>query len=139
MGNLIMIKKIAAILSIVLLMMNGISLISNVVATERLEGGFSGELGQRGNDRPIINLDGTFHTRARYFIVRGTTETQEHSGRFKGIFAVNNFFIRMSVEGGQITLVGKCRFDDDHQEFNGIWVGRGRPFRGWITGIFTSE
>jgi len=133
-----MIKKIAAILSIVLLMMNGISLISNVVATERLEGDFSAELGRRGNDRPIINLDGTFHARARYFIARGTAEIQEHSGRFKGIFAVNNFFIRMSVGEGQITFMGKYRFDDEHQEFNGIWIGRGRPFRGWITGIFTS-
>jgi hypothetical protein len=130
-------KKMVAIVFIVLLMMTGVSLVSNVVGAERSQGDFNAELGRRENDRPIISLDGSFHTRTRYFIVSGTAETQNNSGRFKGIFTGNNFLMRLTVRGSQITLIGKCRFDDEHQEFAGIWIGRGIPLRGWITGTFT--
>ena len=49
----------------------------------------------------------------------------------------NHFIIRTPVSGRVLTILGRCSFDEEHQEFTGVWMGRGIPVRGWITGIFT--
>jgi hypothetical protein len=100
------------------------------------EGIFTAKLGKRGNERPIVVLNGSYHTRNRYFIVKGTAEIGENSGRFRGMFRGNRFVIRIPIRGMMNTIIGQCRFDNRHQEFTGIWMGRGIPFRGWITGTF---
>jgi hypothetical protein len=98
------------------------------------EGRFKAGLGKRGNERPFIVLNGSYKTRNRYYIVSGIAEAGEHSGRFKGIFKDNRFFIRISIRG--LNIFGKCRFDSEHEDFTGVWIGRNIPLRGWIKGTF---
>lgn len=120
-----------------LLLMAGLLYVSTVAGIERTQGAFEAELGRRGNERPLAILGGTYHTRKRYFIIGGTAQTGDHLGRFKGIFIGNHFIIRTSIRGKIISIFGRCRFDENHQMFRGLWIGRGIPVRGWITGAFT--
>lgn len=127
-------KKILSIGIIIMLLTTTVSFISIVAGEENEQGEFDAKLGKRGNDRPFIVLDGSYQTRSRYFVVRGTAETEDFSGRFHGVFKDNRFVLRSSIRG--ITIVGKCRFDTEYQDFTGIWIGRGILLKGWITGTF---
>jgi len=102
-----------------------------------IQGSFEAELGRRGNNEPLIYLNGSYHSRDRAIIVGGTATAGERQWRFKGIFRGNHFIIRTPVSGRVLTILGRCSFDEEHQEFTGVWMGRGIPVRGWITGIFT--
>jgi len=132
-------KKIMAIGTIILLLMTGLICVPSVVSIEREQGTFEAELGRRGNERPIVTLNGSYHTRNRFFIIRGTAIAGDHLRRFKGIFSSNYFIIRIPIRGSMFTIVGKCRFDSEQQTFVGIWIGRGIPVRGWIKGTYTPE
>jgi hypothetical protein len=127
-------NKNMAVFFIILLLIAGISTVSVVAGDEQLQGDFNAELGKKGSDRSFIVLDGSYLLRNRYFVVKGTVEVRGHSGRFRGIFTDNRFFIKMSVRG--CVIFGRCRFDDQHQDFKGIWIERSIPFRGWVTGTF---
>ena len=127
-------KKNMTVLFIFMLLMAGLSSVSVVAGDERLQGDFNARLGKKGSDRPFIVLDGSYLTRNRYFVVKGTASAGDHSGRFRGIFTDNHFLIKISVRG--CIIFGRCRFDDQHQDFKGIWIERNIPFRGWIIGTF---
>ena len=130
-------KKIMVIGTIILLLTIGIIFAPIVSSIEREHGTIDAELGRRGNERPIVFLNGSYHTRNRYLIVGGTAKTDDHLGRFRGIFSGNRFIIRINFGGSIFTLVGKCRFDRENQTFIGAWVGRSFPIRGWIIGTYT--
>jgi len=127
-------KKNIVIGLIMLLLIPSLSIISTVDAGEVEQGYFNAELGRKGNEIPFVILDGSYQVRSRFFTVKGTAETEKHSGRFKGVFKDNFFILKTSLRG--ITIIGKYRFDSEYQDFTGIWIGRGTPFRGWITGTF---
>ena len=131
-------KKIMAIGTIVLMLITGLICVPIVSSIEREIGTIYADLGRRGNERPIVTLNGSYHTRNRYFIIGGTAKAGENFGRFRGIFSNNRFVIRLYIGGNIFTIVGKCRFDKETQMFRGIWIGRGIPIRGWITGSYTS-
>ncbi len=101
------------------------------------KGQFEAELGRRGNHRPFLFLNGSYHTRNRYIVVKGTAQVGIHLGRYNGIFNGNRFIIRTIIENRIFTVYGRCRYDNRYQTFTGIWMGRGIPLRGWITGTFT--
>ena len=130
-------NKIVAIGFILLLFMTGFFSVSTLASIESTQGTFEAELGRRGNERPIVTLDGTYHTRNRYFIVGGTAKTDDQIGRFRGIFSGNHFIIRIPIREDIIFIFGRCRFDEEHQNFRGFWIGRGIPIQGWIRGSFT--
>jgi len=129
-------KKILAIGFIVLLLMTGLIYVPSVASLEKEQGTIDAALGKRGNERPLVILNGSYHSRNRYLIVGGTAKAGERLGRFRGVFAGNHFAIRIPIRGSTFTIVGKCRFDKEHQTFIGVWIGRGIPFRGWIKGTF---
>ena len=128
-------KMNMAIFFIILLLIAGLSSVSVVAGDEKLQGEFCAMLGKKGSDRPFVVLNGSYLIRNRYFVVKGTAEAGEHLGRFRGIFTDNCFLIKISLRG--CVIFGRCRFDDQHQDFKGIWIERSIPFRGWVTGSFT--
>ena len=127
--------KNMAIFFIISLLIGGLSSASVVAGDEQLQGDFNAELGKKGSQRPFIVLDGSYLTRNRFVVVSGTAEVGERSGRFRGIFTDDHFLIKFSFRG--CVIIGRCRFDDQHQDFKGIWIERSIPFRGWVTGVFT--
>ena len=102
----------------------------------QIQGEYLAKFGKRGNQRPIVYLNGSYHTRDRYFFVNGTVQTENHLGRIKGLFKGNHFIIRATIRNRVLTIIGRCSFDEEHQHFRGFWVGRGIPIRGWISGTF---
>jgi hypothetical protein len=138
-GNSIMRKKVIAIGFLIILLMTGFVSVSTVATVERTKGDFEAKLGRRGSERPFGTLDGTYHTRNRYYIVSGTARIGDQTGRFRGIFLGNHFIIRLPIGERTIILFGRCNFDENHEMFRGLWVGRGNPLQGWITGTFTPE
>lgn len=118
--------------------MTGFVSVSTLAGIESTKGTFEAELGRRGNERPIVTIDGTYHTRNRYILIGGTAKTGDYLWRFKGIFVGNHFIIRLSIREKIISIFGRCSFDESHQMFRGLWIGRGTPVQGWITGTFTT-
>lgn len=98
--------------------------------TNLRDGTFFAELGIRGNERPIIELQGTYQSRGRLIFVKG-----DDDHRFTGMFRGNVFFIRTQLRGRTFTIYGKCRFGEDNS-FSGVWISRGLQTRGWIEGLF---
>jgi hypothetical protein len=82
------------------------------------------------NERPIINLQGSYHYRGRFIIVQGSEDN-----RFSGIFIGNMFIIRTQLNGRIQTIFGQYRYSEDNS-FTGIWSVRFLQNRGWIEGIF---
>jgi len=93
-------------------------------------GDFNAELGIRGNERPIIELHGTYHYKGRLIFVKGD---EDH--RFSGMLRGNVFFIRIQVRDRGLTIYGRCRYGEDNS-FAGVWISRGLQNRGWIEGLF---
>jgi hypothetical protein len=100
------------------------------------QGIFIAQLGSRGTQRAFLALNGSYHCRNRYVIVQGNAETGNSVGRYRGIFHGNHFVIKINLEGRPFTILGRCRFDENYQAFSGNWMGRMRPNKGWISGIF---
>jgi len=97
------------------------------------DGIFTAVLGIRGNKRPLLTLEGTYHRRGRSVIIQGLED-----GRFSGRFRGNNFIIRTQLRGetrAQI-IYGLTRFDENYNLFTGIWSGRGLSSGNWISGSF---
>ena len=95
---------------------------------------FEAEIGRRGNPNPLVFLSGTYRFRDRFIAFGGVATSGDKTGRFRGAFRNNNFFIKTFTGGRNIIIFGRCVFDDAHTSFTGGWVGRGLPIRGWITG-----
>jgi hypothetical protein len=100
------------------------------------QGVFFAELGRRGNDEAIASLNGEYHIRNRFIGISGLVTNGNAEGRFRGGFRGNNFAIQMPIRGQSLTIFGRLRLNEDN-EFQGVWIGRGIPVRGWITGSFT--
>lgn len=96
----------------------------------RGDGIFNAELGIRGNERPILVLQGTYHSRGRLIFVQGSEDN-----RFSGVFIGNVFIIRTQLRGRIQTIFGQCRHGEDNS-FTGAWISRGLQNRGWIEGTF---
>ncbi len=101
------------------------------------EGIFNAELGRRGSFEPFVLLNGNYHTRIRFILVKGNARAGEKMGRFRGIFFENHFIIQTFTGRGNILIFGRCVYDETHTHITGVWIGRGIPIRGWITGTFT--
>jgi hypothetical protein len=100
------------------------------------QGVFFAELGRRGNDGTITSLNGEYHVRNRFIGISGLATNGNAEGRFRGGFRGNNFFIQIPIRGQSLTIFGRLRLNEDNQ-FQGVWIGRGIPVRGRITGSFT--
>ena len=125
---------------IVLFIYSGITsatIIKQIHATSdiRNQGIFNAEIGIRGNEDPIASLEGQYQVRNRFISISGTATNGEAQGRFRGGFRANNFLMQIPIRGQIITIFGKIRLNDEN-EFIGVWIGRGIPVRGWITGSF---
>ena len=101
------------------------------------QGLFEAELGRRGNDEILISLDGTYQARGRFIVVGGTASSWDKEGRFRGGFRGNHIVIKLPIRSRPVTIFGRCSFDEDRYSFQGLWLGRGIPIRGWITGTLT--
>ena len=97
------------------------------------DGIFTASLGIKGNKRPLLNLEGTYHRRGRSIIIQGREDN-----RFSGAFRGGNFIIRTQLRGearAQI-VYGLTRFDENYNSFTGIWSSRGLSSGNWISGSF---
>ena len=129
-------KKIIFIGLLGVIILGGIATasITNIIENDTHDlnrGFFEANLGKRGNERPFLNLQGTYHYRGRILIVQGTEDN-----RFYGLFRGNTFIIRIQIRGRAQTIVGQCRFDENHEAFTGLWGSRILQTRGWIEGSF---
>ena len=100
------------------------------------QGIFEAEIGRRGSDDPFVTLEGEYQVRGRYVVFGGTATSQEREGRFRGEFRGNHFVIKIPIMGRTLTIFGRFNLNDDNT-FHGVWMGRGTPARGWITGTLT--
>lgn len=100
------------------------------------QGIFEAELGRRGSDEPIVTLEGKYQFRERFVVFGGTATSGDREGRFRGGLRGNNFVIKIPIIGRTLTIFGRINLDDDNM-FQGVWLGRGIPARGWITGTLT--
>ncbi len=99
------------------------------------EGTFTAEIGRRGSSDTEIILNGNYKERTRFKVIWGTATTGEKQGRFRGIFYLNHFIIKVPTPRNTINIFGRCTFDGN--DFSGQWISR-RPYsRGWIEGAFT--
>jgi PKD domain len=98
------------------------------------QGIFEAELGRRGSDVSFVALEGEYQIRDRFVAFGGTATADDKEGRFRGGFRGNHFIIKIPIIGRALTIIGRCSFDDDRHTFQGFWMGRGIPARGWITG-----
>jgi hypothetical protein len=105
------------------------NIIENIRSSDR--GLFECSLSINDNERPFLNLEGTFNTRGRIKIVQGTEEN-----RFNGIFRGNTFMIRTQIRERVQTIIGQCRFNEDNS-FAGAWSSRILQNRGVINGAFS--
>jgi len=97
------------------------------------QGIFEAEIGRRGSDDPFVTLLGEYQIRDRFVAVGGTASTDDKEGRFRGGFRGNHFIIKIPIIGRTLTFFGRFNQNDD-KTFQGVWMGRGMPVRGWITG-----
>ena len=100
------------------------------------QGIFEAELGRRGSDEPVAILEGKYQVRDRFVIFGGTATSEDREGRFRGGFRGNNFVIKIPIIGRTLTIFGRFSLMDDNT-FQGLWIERGIPVRGWITGTLT--
>jgi hypothetical protein len=130
-------KKIIIIFIIGIIICGGLTSASKSDIFNDIEpsnrGFFEANLGIKDDDRPFLNLQGTFNTRGRVKIVKGT---EEH--RFTGLFHANIFIIQTQIRGRIQTIIGQCRYDQDNS-FSGIWSTRFLRNRGWIDGDFSER
>jgi len=98
------------------------------------QGIFEADLGRRGSDEPFVTLEGEYQVRDRFVVFGGTATLGDREGRFRGGFRGNNFFIKIPIIGRTLTIFGRFNLMDDNT-FQGLWIERGIPARGWITGI----
>ena len=125
----------------------GILLISGLISVTALipnkktvdiedQGTFEAELGRRGLDEPVATLEGKYQVRDRFVIFGGTATSEDREVRFRGGFRGNHFVIKIPIIGRTLTIFGRFNLMDDNT-FQGLWIGRGIPARGWITGTLT--
>jgi len=100
------------------------------------QGIFEAELGRRGSDEPVATLEGNYQVRDRFVTFGGTATSEDREGRFRGGFRGNHFVIKIPVIGRTLTIFGRFNLMDDNT-FQGLWIERGIPARGWITGTLT--
>ena len=97
------------------------------------QGIFNAEIGRRGSNEPVAVLEGEYKVRNRFVGFFGIATAGDKEGRFRGGLRANNFVIQIPIRGNVLTIFGRLRLDDNN-EFHGIWIGRGIPVRGWISG-----
>jgi hypothetical protein len=99
-------------------------------------GDFEAEIGIRGDDEPVVSLDGIYQSRWRCMVLHGVATNGEHQGRFQGFFRGAFFVLQAPFRGNIMNIMGRCCFTED-QGFTGQWRTRGNHLRGWIEGSFT--
>jgi len=113
-----------------------VSMPKNKAITLSNQGIFEAELGRRGSDVSFVTLEGEYQIRDRFVAFGGTATADDKEGRFRGGFRGNHFIIKIPTIGRTLTLFGRFNQNDD-KTFQGVWIGRGIPARGWITGALT--
>jgi len=127
----------------------GILLISGLISVSALkpnkitsditkQGDFQAELGRHGSEEPIVQLEGQYQVRNRLITFNGKASTEDKEGRFRGVFRGNHFIIQIPIVGRTLTILGRFNQNEDNS-FQGIWIGRGLPIRGWISGTLTPK
>ena len=101
------------------------------------KGVFKAELGKNGNDKSKISLSGKYMIKEKIIVVNGLAILGDKDGSFKGVFKGNHFCLTIPIKGYALIIIGKISFNKDNNTFKGLWIGKGLPIKGWITGSFS--
>jgi len=136
-------KKIISLLVLGAILLSGMVQISaSSIIKESYDigekGVFKAELGNNGNDKSKISLSDKYIIKEKIIMVNGNATFGEKKGSFKGVFKGNHFYLTILIKGHALIIIGKISFNKDYNTFKGLWIGKGLPIKGWITGSFSS-
>lgn len=101
------------------------------------KGVFEADIGMNKDDVSKITLSGKYLVKEKIVYVNGNGKFGEKDGNFKGAFKGNLFYLTIPLKSKPLTIFGKVVLNKDDNTFKGMWVGKGIPVKGWITGLFT--
>jgi hypothetical protein len=111
---------------------------NEITSENEKQGNFQAELGRRGSEEPFVILEGQYQFRNRFFTFYGIASKDDKEGRFRGVFRGNHFIIQIPIVVRTLTIFGRFNQNEDNS-FQGVWIGRGLPIRGWISVTLTPK
>jgi hypothetical protein len=136
-------KKIISILVLGAILLTGIVQISATSIIKESydigeKGVFKAELGKKGDEKSKISLSGNYIIKEKIIMVNGNATFGEKKESFKGVFKGNHFYLTIPIKGHALIIIGKISFNKENNTFKGLWIGKGLPIKGWITGSFST-
>jgi hypothetical protein len=136
-------KKILILSIIGLLLTSGLISVSALKPNKitfdiEKQGNFKAELGRHGSELPLVILEGKYQVHNRLIKLYGKASTEDKEGRFRGVIRGNHFIIQIPIVSRTLTIFGRFNQNEDNS-FQGIWIGRSLPIRGWISLTLTSK